>query len=36
MMIAGLISTEDEAKEIESISKCFLIGKRARSLANHI
>ncbi len=36
MIIAGLISTEDEAKEIENISKCFLIGKRARFLANHI
>jgi len=36
MIIEGLISTEDEAKEIENISKCFLIGKRARFLANHI
>jgi hypothetical protein len=34
MMIVGFISTKDEAEEIEQITKCFLIGKRARFIAH--
>ena len=33
MMIVGQISTPEEAKEIEFITKSFVIGNRARSLA---
>ena len=32
MMIVGQISTQKEAKEIEFITKSFVVGMRARSL----
>ena len=36
MKIVGQISSEDEAKEIEFITKSFVIGNRARYLASRI
>ena len=33
MMIVGQVSNAEEAKEIESITKSFIVGKRARALA---
>jgi hypothetical protein len=33
MMIVGQISNPEEAKEIESITKSFVVGSRARALA---
>ena len=33
MMIVGQISTNDEAKEIEFITKSLVVGNRARLLA---
>jgi hypothetical protein len=32
MMIVGQISTSNEAKEIEFITKSFVVGTRARAL----
>jgi hypothetical protein len=32
MMIVGQISTQSEAKEIEFITKSFIVGTRARAL----
>ena len=34
MMIVGNISGEQEAKEIEFITKHFVVGNRARALAS--
>jgi len=34
LMIVGQISTPEEAREIEFITKSFLVGNRARSLAH--
>jgi hypothetical protein len=36
MIIAGIISTESEAKEIESITKYYLVGMKARTIATQI
>ena len=36
MMIVGQISTSQEAKEIEFITKHFIAGNRARILASQI
>jgi hypothetical protein len=36
MIIAGIISDESEAKEIESITKYYMVGIKARSIATHI
>ncbi len=33
MMIVGQVSTPQEAKEIEFITKSFVVGNRARELA---
>lgn len=33
MMIVGQVSTPEEAKEIEFITKSFVVGNRARALA---
>ena len=33
MMIVGQISSSEEAKEVESIVKLFVVGKQARNLA---
>ena len=33
MMIVGQVSNAEEAKEIESITKSFIVGNRARALA---
>lgn len=33
MMIVGQVSNPEEAKEIESITKSFIVGTRARTLA---
>ena len=33
MMIVGQVSTPEEAKEVESIVKTLVVGKRARILA---
>jgi hypothetical protein len=33
MMIVGQVSNSEEAKEIEFITKSFVIGNRARALA---
>lgn len=33
MMIVGQVSSNEEAKEIESITKSFVVGNRARALA---
>jgi len=36
MKIVGQVSSEDEAKEIEFITKSFVIGNRARDLASKL
>ena len=36
MMIVGQVSDAEEAKEIESITKSFVVGIRARVLASNI
>ena len=36
MMIVGQISTPEEAKEIEFITKSLVVGNRARTLALQI
>jgi len=36
MKIVGQVSSVDEAKEIEFITKSFVIGNRARDLASKI
>jgi hypothetical protein len=33
MMIVGQISSAQEAKEVELIAKCLIVGSRARVLA---
>ncbi len=33
MMIVGQVSSTEEAKEIEAITKSFVVGNRARALA---
>jgi hypothetical protein len=33
MMIVGQISSAQEAKELEHIAKCLVVGNRARMLA---
>ncbi len=35
-MIVGQVSTVEEAKEIEFITKSFVVGKRARALAHSL
>jgi hypothetical protein len=34
MMIVGQISSPQEAKEMELVAKCFVVGNRARLLAS--
>lgn len=34
MMIVGQVSNKNEAKEITFIAKLFVVGQRARELAN--
>jgi len=36
MMIVGQVSSAEEAKEIEAITKSFVVGNRARALAMKI
>jgi hypothetical protein len=36
LMIVGQISTPEEAKEIELITKSFIVGNQARVLAQRI
>lgn len=36
MMIVGQVSSTEEAKEIEFITKSFVVGNRARALALRI
>jgi hypothetical protein len=36
MMIVGQISSKEEAKEVESIAKCMVVGFRAKVLAERI
>jgi hypothetical protein len=36
MMIVGQISNEQEAKEMEFVAKCLVVGNRARILAAQI
>ena len=36
MMIVGQISSKEEAKEVESIAKCMVVGFRAKVLAEKI
>lgn len=36
MMIVGQISSPEEAKEIELAAKCFVVGIRAKVLAEKI
>jgi hypothetical protein len=36
MKIVGQISTAQEAKDMEFIAKCFVVGNRARVLADKI
>ena len=36
MMIVGQVSSKEEAKEIETITKNFVVGKRARHLAHQL
>ena len=36
MMIVGQVSTPQEAKEMELIAKCLVVGNRARVLAAKI
>ena len=33
LKIVGQVSSQDEAEEIESITKSFVVGNRARTLA---
>ena len=33
MMIVGQISSKEEAKEVENIAKCLVVGNRAKVLA---
>jgi hypothetical protein len=35
-MIVGIISDKEEAHEIESITKAFIVGRKARFLATQI
>jgi hypothetical protein len=36
MIIVGQVSSELEAKEIENITKCLVVGNRARALAGKV
>lgn len=36
MIIAGLISDEDEARQIQFMAKIFIVGKMARELAQRL
>ncbi len=36
LKIVGQVSSQDEAEEIESITKSFVVGNRARALASRI
>ena len=36
MMIVGLVSNVEDAEEIEKIAKSFVIGNRARELAQKL
>jgi hypothetical protein len=36
MMIVGQVSSQQEAKEMELIAKCLVVGNRARVLASKI
>ncbi len=36
MMIVGQVSSQEEANEIETIAKHFVVGNRARSLAQRL
>jgi len=36
MMIVGQVSSKEEAKEIEAITKNFVVGNRARLLAHRL
>ena len=36
MMIVGQVSNAQEAKDVEFIAKCLVVGKRARVLAGKI
>ena len=36
MMIVGQVSSKKEAKEMEFVAKCLVVGNRARLLANQI
>jgi len=36
MMIVGQVTTPEEAKEIEFITKSFVVGNRARALAQRL
>jgi len=36
MMIVGQVSNQKEAKEMEFIAKCLVVGNRARVLAGKI
>ncbi len=36
IMIVGQVSTPQEAKEIEFITKSFVVGNRARTLAQQL
>ena len=36
MLIVGMISTRQEAMEIQFIAKLFVVGNRARALSNQI
>jgi len=35
MMIVGQVSTPQEAKEMEFVAKCLVVGNRARLLASN-
>jgi len=36
MMIVGQISSKEEAKEVEDIAKCLVVGCRAKVLAEKV
>jgi len=36
LKIVGQVSSQDEAEEIESITKSFVVGNRARDLASRL
>ena len=36
MMIVGQISSKEEAKEVEDIAKCLVVGYRAKILAEKV